>query len=85
MSILKLTVHDSYTDYLTTGIKPSQTPSDQEWSTPKVERTAWFDLFDQEQRVEAFKCIWGVMEYATRNMEEDEAAGADNAGERMQN
>lgn len=89
VSILKLTVHDAYMDYLTTGIKPSRTPSEDDWSTPRVERTAWFDLFDQEQRVEAFKCIWGVMEYKTRDVDGGETAGAENAsaenaGERMQ-
>ena len=85
ISNLKHTVHNAYTDYLTTGIKPVQTPSEEDWSVPKLERTDWLDLFDQEQRVEAFKCVWGVMEYVSRDVGGDESAAAeDTGGEGMQ-
>jgi hypothetical protein len=83
ISVLKLTVHNAYTDYLTTGIQPTQTPSEDDWSIPKLERTDWLDLFDQEQRVGAFKCVWGVMEYVSRDVGVDRTAG-EHTGESMQ-
>lgn len=68
VSILKLTIHSAYTHYLTTGILPQPTPAEEDWCSPPLERTEWYDLFDQESRVDAFRCIWGVMEYATRDV-----------------
>ena len=67
VSILKLTVHDAYTEYLTTGAMPKLTPAEEDWCSPKLERTDWYDLLDQEGRVEAFRSIWGVMEYLNRD------------------
>ena len=32
-----------------------------------MQRSEWFDLFDMEQRLEAFRGLWGVMAYLTRN------------------
>ena len=34
------------------------------------------DLFDQQQRVDAFKSVWGVMEYVTRDVGKGETAAA---------
>jgi hypothetical protein len=68
VSILKLTIHDAYTHYLTTGIMPEQTPTEEHWCSPRLERTEWYDLLDQEGRVQAFRCIWGVMEYVNREV-----------------
>jgi len=68
VSILKLTIHDAYTEYLTTGSMPKQTPDQEDWCSLKLERTVWFDLLDQTGRVEAFSCIWGVMEYLSRDV-----------------
>lgn len=68
VSILKLTIHDAYTNYLTTGVMPDPIPDHQDWCSPRLERTDWFDLFNQEQRVDAFRYIWGVMEYLNRDM-----------------
>lgn len=67
VSILKLTIHDAYTEYLTTGSVPKQMPVEEDWCSPKLERTEWYDLLDQEGRVEAFRSIWGVMEYLNRD------------------
>ena len=67
ISILKLTVHGAYVDYLTSATVPHPPPEDSEWSVPKLQRTQWFDLFDVEQRVEAFRGLWGVMAYLTRD------------------
>jgi len=47
-----------------------------DWSVPKLERTEWLDLFDQQQRVDAFKSVWGVMEYVTRDVGKGETAAA---------
>lgn len=59
---------------------------EEDWSVPRLERTDWLDLFDQEQRVQAFKCAWGVMEYVSRDVggSEIETAAAESAGENMQ-
>jgi hypothetical protein len=40
-------------------------------------------LFNQEERVEAFKCVWGVMEYVSRDVGVDRTAG-EHTGESMQ-
>jgi hypothetical protein len=96
VSILKLTVHGAYTDFLTTGTRPAQFPLEEDWSIPKVERTVWYDLFEQEQRAQAFKCVWGVMEYLCRDVGRGEnadvatpavatAASANGVGQGMQN
>jgi hypothetical protein len=68
ISILKLTAHGAYVDYLTSATVPHPLPEDAEWSVPKLQRTQWFDLFDVEQRVEAFRGLWGVMAYLTRDI-----------------
>ena len=48
------------------GEPPERLPKDANWCKPKLERTKWFDLFDVDQRVEAFRALGGVMEYLTR-------------------
>ncbi|KAM0705169.1 hypothetical protein Q7P35_007956 [Cladosporium inversicolor] len=80
VSILKLTIHDAYTEYLTTGSMPKQTPAEEDWCSPKLERTEWYDLLDQEGRVEAFRCIWGVMEYLNRDKTTSNASEAGTVG-----
>ncbi|KAK5678812.1 hypothetical protein LTS10_008467 [Elasticomyces elasticus] len=60
ISIVKLTVHDTYTDSLVAGTSLEYRPK------PTLQRSQWFDLFDQQQRVEAVRGIWGVMAYLTR-------------------
>ncbi|EMC95538.1 hypothetical protein BAUCODRAFT_24586 [Baudoinia panamericana UAMH 10762] len=66
ISIVKLTTHDAYTDYLITGQTPDPLPTDSSWCRPKLQRSEWFDLFDIKQRVEAFRGLWAVMAYLTR-------------------
>jgi hypothetical protein len=46
---------------------PKPTPVEEDWCSPKLQRTEWYDLLDQEGRVEAFRSIWGVMEYLNRD------------------
>ncbi|KAK3622406.1 hypothetical protein LTR56_022227 [Elasticomyces elasticus] len=60
ISIVKLTVHDTYTDSLVAGKSLEDRPK------PTLQRSQWFDLFDPQQRVEALRGIWGVMAYLTR-------------------
>ncbi|KAK5129164.1 hypothetical protein LTR08_003784 [Meristemomyces frigidus] len=75
LSILKLTVHTHYTDCLISGRLPEPLPLDPAWCIPKLQRTEWFDLFDCGQRVEAFRGVWGVMGFLTRDL-----GGADTLG-----
>ncbi|KAK5124356.1 hypothetical protein LTR85_001573 [Meristemomyces frigidus] len=66
IAILKLTVHAAYVDCLVSGVLPEPTPIEADWCKPKLQRSQWFDLFDKEQRVEAFRGLWGVVAYLTR-------------------
>jgi hypothetical protein len=73
--ILKLTVHCTYVDTLLTG--QAARCNDPGWQRPRLQRTQWFDVFDMQQRVEAFRCLWGVMAYLTRNGIKPAAAAVD--------
>ena len=64
-----MTVHTAYTEYVTSATPPKPPPEDPEWCRPKLERSQWFDLFEVEQRIEAFRGLWGVMAYLTRETE----------------
>ncbi|KAF2417111.1 hypothetical protein EJ08DRAFT_654616 [Tothia fuscella] len=65
ISILRLTVHKAYLEYIQYGSFPS--PSSQpEWCKPVVHRSPWYDLFDIKDRLEAMRGIWGVMAYLAR-------------------
>lgn len=77
LSILKLTVHDAYTEYIRTEEFPDPPPEDLNWCSPKLQRTQWYDLFDMEQRVEAYRALWGVMAYLTRDIVSPTKPGAD--------
>lgn len=79
ISILKLTVHDAYLDYILTGTPPSPFPTDPGWCSPRLERTEWFDLFNVERRIAAFRALWAVMAYMTRE-EASREGGAKDAG-----
>lgn len=76
VSILKLTVHVTYIEYLQTEVLPSPLPQECDWGSPRLQRTQWYDLLDTEQRVQAFRVLWGVMEYLTRPMEDVHPAEA---------
>lgn len=52
---------------MTTGLMPKPTPVEEDWYSPKLQRTEWYNLLDQEGRVEAFRSLWGVMEYLNRD------------------
>ena len=69
ISLVKMTIHDAYMEYLTSGTLPTSPPADPDWSNPRMQRSHWFDLFDLEQRLEAFRALWGVMAYLTREIE----------------
>ncbi|KAK0271090.1 hypothetical protein LTR91_000981 [Friedmanniomyces endolithicus] len=70
ISIVKFTVHEAYIDHLVSGaplfdsILGSSDPA-----RPRMQRSQWFDLFDEQQRVEAFRGVWGVVAYLTRDTE----------------
>ncbi|KAK6434016.1 hypothetical protein LTR95_009804 [Oleoguttula sp. CCFEE 5521] len=67
ISILKLTVHDAYLDCLAGVDFPIAAPPESNWSTPKLQRSKWFDLFDADDRIEAFSALWAIMSYLTRD------------------
>ena len=87
ISILKLTVHEAYLDYLEHEQLPNPLqsdppmPADQAWCSPILERTQWYDLFNIEERVEAFRALWGIMAYLARDVEKPAEPGADGAEE----
>ncbi|KAK0283581.1 hypothetical protein LTR35_006040 [Friedmanniomyces endolithicus] len=70
ISIVKLTVHEAYIDNLVSGAPlfdlMTGAPGP---AKPKLQRSRWFDLFDEQQRVEAFRGVWGVMAYLKRDTE----------------
>jgi len=66
ISFLKLTFHVAYVDYLVSGDMPNPRPKNADWCRPRLQRSQWFDLFEVEQRVEAFRGLWGVMAYLMR-------------------
>lgn len=66
ISILKLTVHQAYMDFLASGTLPVPKPEQADWCKPKLQRSQWLDLFNVDDRVLAFRGIWGVMEYLGR-------------------
>ena len=68
ISILKLTIHKEYVEFLRTTALPQPVPTDPGWCSPRLQRTPWFDFFDVDQRTQAFRALWGVMEYLTRKI-----------------
>lgn len=68
VSIVKLRVHGAYLDYVTDGVMPDDLPQDPQWCQPVMSRSQWFNLFDISQRVEAFRCLWGVMCFLSREV-----------------
>ncbi|KAF2445377.1 hypothetical protein P171DRAFT_484068 [Karstenula rhodostoma CBS 690.94] len=76
ISILKLRVHPDYLRFLAEGTLP-QDPADPDWCSPKLQRTRWFDLFDIDDRAEAMRGIWGIVNYLMRGQEEQDVPMAD--------
>lgn len=66
ISVLKLHVHPAYLEYITHGRLPRSPPSDPDWCSPTLYRTRWFDLFNEDDRIEAMRGLWGVMSYLLR-------------------
>lgn len=89
ISILKLTVHEAYLDFLETEKIPTHfrpdppIPADQGWCSPRLERTQWYDLFNVDERVQAFRALWGAMAYLSREIERPTAGGADGADDEV--
>ena len=66
LSILKMTVHTAYIDYLTSEVLPNPPPEDDNWCRPTMSRSPWFDMFEKSQRLDALRGLWGVIAYLTR-------------------
>jgi hypothetical protein len=77
ISVLKLRIHPDYLRFLTEGILPQETPVDPDWCSPKLQRTRWFDLFDIDDRTEAMRGLWGIMNYLMRAQEEQDVPMTD--------
>ncbi|KAJ4303444.1 hypothetical protein N0V90_002339 [Kalmusia sp. IMI 367209] len=69
ISVLKLRVHPLYVQYLAEGTLPPHLPADPDWCSPRLQRTRWFDLFDTNDRTEAMRGLWGIMNYLMRAQE----------------
>lgn len=50
---------------------PHPLPQDPHWCRPTLQRSRWYDLFVEEDRVEAFQGLWGVMAFLTREIGEE--------------
>ena len=77
ISILKLTVHWAYVEYTKTEEMPQPVPEDENWCRPRLQRTQWYDLLDIQERVEAFRALWGIMSYLMREVNEPAKPGAE--------
>ena len=66
ISILKMTAHIAYLDYVRTETLPEPLPEGTDWCRPKLQRTKWYDLLNVEDRVQAFRTLWGISCYLFR-------------------
>ena len=84
VSILKFTVHSAYTEYVRTEQLPTPLPNDPNWSSPRLQRTMWYNFFDVDERVQAYRAIWGITAYLMRETNKPSppatAAGASEQG-----
>ena len=71
-----MTIHGAYIDCVTSGTLPEIPLNYSEWCRPYIQRSGWFDLFDKDERLEAFRGLWGVMAYLTRQPESEPKAGS---------
>ncbi|KAF2807799.1 uncharacterized protein BDZ99DRAFT_420347 [Mytilinidion resinicola] len=69
VSILKLRVHPLYVQFLTDGVLPRNLPKDEQWASPVLHRTRWYDFFVVEDRIELMRGLWGIMGYLMRQEE----------------
>ncbi|KAJ4347110.1 uncharacterized protein N0V89_011048 [Didymosphaeria variabile] len=72
ISILKLRIHPDYLQFLAEGTLPQEPPADPDWFSPKLQRTRWFDLFNIDDRIEAMRGVWGIMNYLMRTREQQD-------------
>ncbi|KAI9805238.1 MAG: hypothetical protein M1833_005691 [Piccolia ochrophora] len=86
VSILRLSIHTAYIDFLETGRVPSPSPpppvpshsSSQRqgdtypWDTLHLRRSKWYDFFKAEDRVEGLRVVWGMMAFLMRSDREGE-------------
>lgn len=66
ISILKMTAHVAYIEYVRKETLPTPLPDDDDWCRPKLQRTRWYNLLDADDRVEALTALWGIAEYLFR-------------------
>lgn len=45
---------------------PEDEPTKRSWDGVQAWRSPWFDVFETDQRLEAMRCLWGVMAYQMR-------------------
>jgi hypothetical protein len=66
VSILKLTVHKAFLEYIETAKLPAEEDVEDDWSSPVLQRTRWYDLMSPVERVEAFRGLWGLAGYLSQ-------------------
>ncbi|KAL4807005.1 hypothetical protein BDV18DRAFT_136648 [Aspergillus unguis] len=72
ISILHLRVHRRYLDIITSGAStvPPDSEPDHPWHILRLRRTKWYDLFDGQDRVAAFRGIWTLFHCMLRRMDD---------------
>ncbi|KAF2455389.1 hypothetical protein BDY21DRAFT_289601 [Lineolata rhizophorae] len=83
VAIVSLRVHAAYLDTLLANkaMPPSPPPPsrggpvEDSWCRPVLRRSRWFDLFVKEDRVEAVRGVWGVVEWGMRVQEQEQEEG----------
>jgi hypothetical protein len=77
ISVLKLRVHPLYMECIANGTTPNVSQASQEWASPVLHRTRWYDLFDANDRVELMRGLWAIMGYQMRAIEKEDAVMSD--------
>ncbi|KAI9727358.1 MAG: hypothetical protein M1828_006978 [Chrysothrix sp. TS-e1954] len=67
VSIMRLDVHPVYIEYLLHGQQASLDRTNTSWSSPRIQRTRWYDLLSGEDRGELFRALWGILSYQMRS------------------
>ncbi|KAI0157080.1 hypothetical protein GGR52DRAFT_565190 [Hypoxylon sp. FL1284] len=87
LCVLRVRVPDRLLDVLAGGPeggdeeegKDGQKEKKRSWDKLEIWRSPWFDLFLVEDRLEAFRLLWGVMSWVMRK--DEEGAGAAGGGD----
>lgn len=65
VSVVRVRVPDRLLEVLDGAVEEEA----RSWGELEVWRSKWFDFFVPEERVEAMRCVWGVMSWMMRRVE----------------